>query len=315
MKVLVTGANGFIGRHVLRCLERHYLEAVVLGRVRPSGVALESFIEADLLTCTDLDERLGASGATHLLHLAWVTEHGAFWESPQNYDWVRASVGLVRAFASVGGRHVVAAGSCAEYDWSHGLCREHSTPLSPASTYGVAKDATRRLLSALCEGAGLSLAWGRLFLAHGEGEDPRRLVPGLIDALTGARPAFAVNRHAWRDFLQAGDVAEGFVALLRYGARGDYNISSGQPLQIGDLVRELAIQLDADPDAVLGLPAVARRGEPGLLLGESRRLQALGWQPRHSLSSALAETIASRALAGRSMPAARSIPSHAEGTS
>ncbi len=47
MKVLVTGANGFIGRHVLRCLERHYLEAVVLGRVRPSVVALESFIEAD----------------------------------------------------------------------------------------------------------------------------------------------------------------------------------------------------------------------------------------------------------------------------
>lgn len=314
MKILVTGANGFIGRHVLRCLARHYLEAVVLGRVCPPGVARDAFVQADLLSSSDLDERLRATGATHLLHLAWVTEHGAFWESPQNYDWVRASVALVRAFAAAGGRHVVAAGSCAEYDWSHGLCREHSTPLAPASTYGVAKDATRRLLSALCESAGLSLAWGRLFLSHGEGEDSRRLVPGLIDALTGVRPAFAVNRHAWRDFLQAGDVAEGFVALLRYGARGDYNISSGQPLQIGELVRQLANQLDADPDAVLALPAVARRGEPDLLVGESRRLQALGWRPRHSLASALAETIASRALAGRPMPAARSIPSHAEGT-
>ncbi|HPU52483.1 MAG TPA: NAD(P)-dependent oxidoreductase [Burkholderiaceae bacterium] len=314
MKVLVTGANGFIGRHVLRCLARHYIEAVALGRSCPAGVAREAFIEADLLDCTDLPERLSDSGVTHLLHLAWVTEHGAFWASPQNFDWVQASVALVRAFALSGGRHVVVAGTCAEYDWSHGLCREHTTPIAPVSTYGVAKDATRRLLSSLCESSGLSLAWGRVFLTHGQGEDARRLVPGLIDALTGARPAFAVNRHAWRDFLPAGDVAEGLVALLRYGARGDYNISSGQPLQIGELVRELAVQLGADPDRVLSLPAPPRRGEPALLVGESQRLQALGWQPRHSLRSALAETIASRALAGHSTSAARSIPSHAEET-
>ena len=315
MKVLLTGASGFIGRHVLHCLARHSCEVVALGRVCPPGVAREAFIEADLLACTGLAERLREAGATHLLHLAWVTGHGAFWESPLNDDWVSASVALVRAFAAAGGRHVVAAGSCAEYDWSHGRCREHSTPLAPASTYGVAKDATRRLLSALCESEGLSLGWGRLFLAHGAGEDPRRLVPGLIDALTGARPAFAVNRHAWRDFLQAGDVAEGLFALLRHGARGDYNVSSGQPLQIGELVRQLAVQLDADPDAVLGLPAVARPGEPALLFGDSQRLRALGWRPRHSLSSALAETIASRALPGRPLAAARSIPLHAEGTS
>ena len=70
MKILVTGANGFIGRHVLRCLARHYLEAVVLGRVCPPGVAREEFIPADLLDSADLDERLRAAGSTHLLHLA-----------------------------------------------------------------------------------------------------------------------------------------------------------------------------------------------------------------------------------------------------
>lgn len=294
MRVLVTGAGGFLGRHVLRCLARHHIDAVAIGRRRPAEMPESHFVRIDLLARPDLARPLEKLGATHLLHLAWETEHGRFWQAASNFDWVDASVRLVQAFGRAGGRHVVAAGSCAEYDWSHGLCREHSTPLAPSSTYGTAKDAARRLLMAMGEDAGLSVAWARLFLLHGAGEDPRRLVPSLIDTFAGRRAPFPVNHGTWRDLLHASDAAEGLVALLRYGAQGAYNLSAGQPTRLSEVVQAIARRFGADPSLVLRLPAAPRRDEPELLVGESRRLQALGWQPRHPLASGLAETIEAR---------------------
>ena len=100
---------------------------------------------------------------THLLHLAWYAEHHAYWTAPQNLDWVGASLRLVRAFAEQGGTRAVLAGTCAEYDWTQGVCVEGATPIRPRGLYGVAKDAVRRVVEAFAAGAGLSAAWGRIF--------------------------------------------------------------------------------------------------------------------------------------------------------
>jgi nucleoside-diphosphate-sugar epimerase len=223
-----------------------------------------------------------------------VTEHGAYWNSPENLCWAHATSRLVQAFCESGGRHVVVAGTCAEYDWSHGLCRERSTPLEPATLYGVAKDATRRLVSAACAAHGVSCAWGRIFLVHGEGESSRRVVPSLADALAGARAPFAVDLAAWRDFLHVSDVAEGLVALARHGADGPYNVSSGEPVQLRELVNRVADLFDVDPRPVVSLGPASRPGEPPILVGESLRLRALGWRPRLSFAEGLALTLESR---------------------
>ena len=197
---------------------------------------------------------------------------------------------LVDAFCAAGGQQVVIAGTCAEYDWTHGYCREDSTPLNPASLYGTAKDATRRLVMAVCAQHQVPCAWGRVFLPYGSGEASQRLISSLIGVFRGKRPPFGVNAAAYRDFLHASDVAEGFIALLRSGASGAYNISTGRPVQLGDVVQELARLLNADPQAVLGL-TTERSGEPPLLVGENRKLKTLGWQPALSLAQGLERTV------------------------
>lgn len=294
MRVLLTGADGFVGRHVLAGLLRSGAEVVALGRTRPRGLAAASFVEADLLADAALPAAIVRAAPTHLIHLAWVTGHGAFWSSPENPRWAWATTRLAQSFCDAGGRHVVIAGTCAEYDAAHGLCREDSTPLEPSTLYGVAKDATRRLVAAVCAAHGATCAWGRIFLVHGAGEDSRRLVPSLVAALTGASPPFAVNLPAWRDFLHASDVAEGLVALARHGADGAYNVSSGEPVRLREIVTRVAALLGADPSPILDLGAAARPGEPPLLVGESLRLRALGWRPRLSLADGLARTLESR---------------------
>lgn len=290
MRVLLTGASGFLGRYMVDALAQAGIETVVLGRQRPPNKVLKHFIEADLLATQDFTALVEESAATHLLHMAWYAEHGKYWGSPLNLRFVDSTLRLVEAFCHAGGDQVVITGTCAEYDWSQGYCREDSTPLNPATLYGTAKDAARRLAMAVCAQHQVRCAWGRIFSPYGTGESNQRLIPSLMDVFQNKRPPFAVNATAYRDFLHASDVAAGFLALLRTGATGCYNISSGHPVPLFDLVERLARLFDADPQAVLGL-AVERLSEPPLLIGENLKLKALGWQPALTLDQGLERTV------------------------
>lgn len=282
MKVLLTGASGFIGRHVLNQLLDSEVDVVVAGRSRPVGFKGD-FIEVDLLQTEDHDGIVQHAGASHLIHLAWYAEHRQYWTSPLNLRWVDASVRLVEAFCAAGGQKVIAAGTCAEYDWTVGFCREDITPLIPTTLYGTAKDATRRLLNAVCKSHQTQFVWARIFLPYGLGEDSRRLIPSLIDVFQGKRPPFGVNATAYRDFLHVKDVANGFIRLLLSNGQGSYNIASGQPTQIAEVVRSIAHGLQGDPHVVLDL-STERPSEPEILFGDSQKLRALGWQPMHSIN-------------------------------
>lgn len=281
-RVLLTGASGFIGRHVLTQFERQGVSVMVVGRTRPRGFS-GKFIEADLLHPGSCESIAREARATHLVHMAWHVEHSNFWSSSTNLRWVDASVRLLESFCAEGGQHVVVAGTCAEYDWSAGYCREDETPLVPATLYGTAKDATRRLFTAICETNGVGFAWGRIFLPYGFGEDNRRLIPSLFEVFRGRRQPFGVNAEAFRDFIHVEDVSRGFVHLLHSNAVGSYNISSGKPTSIINLVCLVANACNADPRLVLDL-ALDRPSEPRLLVGDNSKLERLGWTATQNIS-------------------------------
>ena len=288
MRVLLTGGSGFVGRYVLKALLHQRTEVVVVGRTRPQPAV--PFIESDLLSVSEFRPLLQQLRPTHLLHLAWYAEHGKYLTSPLNLRWAEATTRLVEAFCAAGGQQVVIAGTCAEYDWTHGYCREDGTPLNPATLYGAAKDATRRLSMAVCSQHQVPCAWGRIFLPYGYGESTSRLIPSLIDVFRGGREPFGVNATAYRDFLHASDVAEGFVRLLTTGASGAYNMCSGEPVRLAEVVRTLASSLGADPESVLAL-TTERPGEPPLLVGDNLKLKALGWRPELTLAQGLERTL------------------------
>lgn len=286
MKVLLTGASGFIGRHVLHALQARGIDTVVAARQPEMLPYRIETIKADLLHATDFTALTAQANATHLLHLAWYAEHGKYWNSPINLQWVDTTVRLAEAFCQTGGQKVVMAGTCAEYDWSYGYCHEASTPPNPHTLYGSAKDACRRLVSAICREHGIPIAWGRIFFPFGPGEHPQRLIPSLIRVLRGEAAPFGINASAYRDLLAASDTAEAFISLLQADAEGVFNICSGEPRQLGQVLRDLARLLNGDPSPILHL-ASSRPGEPHLLAGDNSRLCQLGWRPRLSFHQAL----------------------------
>lgn len=289
IRVAVTGATGFIGSHVLASLVRRGVDYRVLGRVCPADVADERFIRVDLLE-DKLEERLFGLQCTHLIHLAWYAEHGRFWTSTANFDWAMATLALVRAF-TVDGCHVTIAGSCAEYDWSQGLCVEGRTPLIPHTLYGQVKAATARLAAAASKSAGADCCWARIFLPFGPGESRERLIPAVIDALRGRRDGLTVGGDAWRDFMAVEDVADAIVHLSLGCYDGEVNVCSGEPRMVADVVQEIRSAIVNPIDTYTLDCGLTREGEPRWLFGDNGRLRSTGWEPLSPFSERLANYV------------------------
>lgn len=293
-RVLVTGGRGFIGRHALRPLAERGYEVLVPTTGAATGRETDvHMVSCDLLSPGAAERVIAETKPTHLLHLAWYTEHGNFWNSPENLGWLAASVRLLGAFTAAGGRRAVIAGSCAEYDWSAPQpCIESATALRPHTLYGACKKALFEVTSAHATLAGLSLAWGRIFLVHGPHEAHSRFVPSLIRSMLAKQAVPMTHGLQRRDFLHAADVAEAFAALLDSAVIGPVNIGSGDPLRLIDVANQIAGRLDATRFLRVGeLPA--RSDDPDALFPDVTRLSdEVGWKPRFSLAAGLDDSIA-----------------------
>lgn len=286
-RVLVTGASGFIGRHALAPLRERGFEVHAVCRHRLCEGEGVVWHETDLLAPDRAAELLERVRPAHLLHLAWYAVPGLYWTSSENARWLEASLDLVRSFARHGGRRLVVAGSCAEYDWrSDGTCDERTTPLLPSTPYGKAKLELQRAIDA----GGFDAAWGRVFHCFGPHERPERFVPSVVRSLLKGERVKCSHGNQLRDFLYVEDLGDAFAALLDSSVRGAINLGSGTPITIRALATRLAQKLAGDE--LLDFGAVPP-GDPPVLVPRLARQEAeLAWAPRQTFESALDATIA-----------------------
>jgi nucleoside-diphosphate-sugar epimerase len=296
--VLVTGGTGVIGRWVVRVLAAQGEQVHVVARTSGSARLPPGAVphDVDLLDEQAVTRLLAELQPRKIVHLAWETAHGRFWESPQNADWERATTRLVREARDRRAERVVVAGTCAEYDWTQleetgGRCDERSTPLRPATAYGRAKLRTLEHLSSLPAAASW-LAWGRVFSPYGPGEAPGRLVPSLVTSLLEGRPAHVANPTLVRDYLHAEQVGRGLVALLHSGVGGAVNVASGVPMPLGELARCVADAAGRPELVQLGTGA-PQSHEPARLVADVARLRdEVGFRPDVDLAAGLRDVVA-----------------------
>jgi nucleoside-diphosphate-sugar epimerase len=290
-RVLVTGATGFVGQYTLLPLRELGFEVHVAGRKPPNDPAV-TYHRANLFDPADTLRIAREAKASHLLHLAWDTEPGRFWNSPLNLDWVGASLAMVRAFAEAGGTRAVLAGTCAEYRWGAEVpLDENRAELAPATLYGVSKDALRRIVSSYAETASLSFAWGRIFFLYGPGEKPGRLVSDAIRALIGRQPFATTDGNQRRDFMHVEDVACAFALLLASEVQGAVNIGSGEAVPVRSILEAIARETAGQKMLRLGeRPRPAN--DPAVIEAAVDRLRyEVGFIPHHAMVDGLAQTV------------------------
>ena len=292
IKTLVTGASGFIGRHSLPLLLKagHEVHAVSLKKKNPiiSGV---NWHQADLKSYSQTKKIFADIRPTHLLHFAWTTEPGSFWDDLENKKWVQASLELLKTFQMHGGRRIVIAGTCAEYEWNEQICSEIKTRIKPATLYGNCKNELQLKANTFCKKYKLSLCWGRIFFVYGPYEHPVRLIPSVINSLLSKKVAECTHGEQYRDLLYVEDVASGFVALLCTEVTGIVNIGSGESSMLKNIIETIGEKVGY-PELIRLGSIPSRLGDPIRLVADINKLRKeVGWSPKFSLDVGLDKTI------------------------
>lgn len=294
--IIVTGATGFIGRHCIKhLLEANYHVHAIYHSQPPAPNSATSGVitwhQCDLLDEAATAELIEKIAAEFFLHFAWYAEPGKFWTSSLNDEWLRASLHLLRSFHAAGGKRFVGAGSCAEYEWSHPVLNELTTPQIPETLYGVRKNEFFQEAARLSESLGFDFAWGRIFWLYGPGEDKRRLVPYVINSLLSNEKANCSAGIQQRDFLYVDDVALAFAGLVDSTVRGPINIGSGEAVAVKSIIEKIACILDKEDLVQLGALATPENEPPCIVADTNRLANELGFSPRFSLDQGLMQTL------------------------
>ena len=306
MRVLVTGADGFVGRHLCAHLQACRDDVVAPGGPR-EGAGEDEF-RLDVTRPQDvraLVERVRPEG---VIHLAGLSSVGKSHQAPAAYFQVNAlgTVHLLAALKEAAPQaRVLLVGSGEMYGaLPPDVAATEDMPLRPLSPYAASKVAAEVAGLQFHASYGLQVISVRPFNHLGAGQDANFVVPSFAAQLQAiargaSEPLLRVgNLEPIRDFSHVKDVVAAYRLLLEAGEPGQaYNICSGEGRSIRSLLDEL-LRLSSVHAQVEVDPARVRPVELPSLVGNPARLRRLGWAPCHTVSEALQDALAEHAQCG-----------------
>lgn len=243
MKVMVTGATGFVGRHIVTRLLDGGHAVVAVARDAERARTMPWFAQVEFVAC-DLAAGFTSLLGNHdvpdaLIHLAWpgLPNYKNFFHIGKNLP---SDLAFLEAAVSAGIHQVMVAGTCLEYGMQYGPLTEDMAT-APHTPYGFAKDTLRKSLQLLQKERPFTLQWMRLFYMYGEGQNPNSLLAQLDRAIDQGDAVFNMSAgDQLRDYLAIAEVAENFALALEHPDRcqGVINCSSGRPVSVVDLVSD-----------------------------------------------------------------------------
>jgi GDP-4-dehydro-6-deoxy-D-mannose reductase len=309
VRVLVTGAGGFVAPHLVEVLRREEPGISIFGVLLPqTGVAQApgagiSLLEADLNDPASAASLLDEVAPDRVVHLAAQSSVHRSWIDPGGT--LRTNVlGLVNLLDAVRRRGlrpaVLVVGSAEEYGLvaPEDVPVKETTPLRPSSPYAVSKVAQAALARLYGPAGGMKVVLTRSFHHTGPGRGEAfaesSFARQIAEVEAGRRPPVlrVGNLEAVRDYTDVRDVVRAYWELLEQGEEGEvYNVCSGRGRRIGDLLDEL-LRLSGARVEIKVDPARLRPSDVPVLVGDPTRLRAAtGWEPRIPLEQTLLDLL------------------------
>jgi GDP-4-dehydro-6-deoxy-D-mannose reductase len=315
MRVLVTGADGFVGRYLLRHLlgSGHELAGAVRhGSDAARGWLTDAEYRAVRWLGLELEdqasvEQLFRSRVDAVVHLAAVASGSEAREDPGR-AWVVNAAGTARLLEAAAAARdagtadplVLVVSSAEVYGPGQGR-RAEDAPTLPVSPYAASKAGAELSAAEVGRRTGLRIIVARPFQHTGPGQTDRYVVPAFARRLRdakreGARQVPVGNLAPVRDISDVRDVVAAYAALLDRGVPGQtYNVCRGDGVSLEELFRKLSALIGVRAEPVPD-PALTRPSDIPHLVGDNTRLRAAtGWSPSISLDQTLKDVVDAQA--------------------
>lgn len=253
--VLVTGATGFIGKHAIDILRDRNVNTIALfNNTKPELEDAKSsicWLRCDITNQKQLANLISTNNPTKLIHLAWYVNPVDYWTSIKNYDFLMASMNLLRLFEQNGGKRVIFAGTAAEF---HGTRTEYTN----------CKRILRELMLAYCKSTNIHGSWGSINYVFGPGDYTSKLVPQIIKTAMDGKLLELKYPKQFTNYLYVRDVARKFVELLDSIENIYTDIKSKNDIRLGDLVNYIGYRMNVpgsldkqmELSPIFGVPSV-----------------------------------------------------------
>lgn len=284
MKAIVTGANGFAGRHLVQYL-RDRGDAVIA-----AGHGAD--VEIDFRFVEDAKSLVAQAQPDVIFHLAGTSSVKEVQRDPVsgNQNVVQPALNVLEAVVTEAAHaRVLLVSTCHVYGRPARLPIDEAAPLAPVDLYGGARAAVEYMV-ATYRARGAQVVIARAFHHTGPGQDRRFAVAGwAARAVAGDRAIPVGDLSLRRDYSDVRDIVAGYALLAAHGQPGEaYNLCSGRAVALSEIFALAAPDVTPAPD-----PARMRRNDPPVLLGTSARAEALGWTRRYALEDTIDDLRAS----------------------
>ena len=303
-KILVTGANGFVARHLIDALRARGDEVVGVDVGATSAWEVERYYSCNLIGVDAIKIILSIERPDVIIHLAAVSSVAQSWKMPVDSFLNNTNIFLnvAEAVRALGlASRILSVGSSEEYGnvpkEEMPINEEH--PLSPASPYAVARVAQEQLSRLYAEGFGLDVVMTRSFNQIGPGQRPAFVVPSFVDQLmAGKREGKKTvevkvgDLSIVRDFLDVRDAVAAYLLLMDKGETGKvYNVCSGIGRTLHEVLETVAKIVGVGVEISID-PARIRPADNHVIVGSNEKVRKLGWTLSHTLESSIRDMVA-----------------------
>ena len=239
LKVLITGASGFVGSALVEKLSMSGCEVMALSRtcIETKTTSTVQWLKADLSLPESYREEVKAFSPEIVVHLSWQDiPDFSFDTSIMNLNQSLEFLAFVLEIESC--NKILISGSCLEYNKAQGECKE-SDVCSPKDHFIWAKNSIYLWLSMRCAQKEVVLGWFRIFYVYGPGQRPGSLVPTILSSLKNNELPYLRTPKNANDYIFIDDVIDAFyVAIIsKKISSGIYNLGSGTSTTVLDICR------------------------------------------------------------------------------
>lgn len=285
MRILITGATGFIGKHLVPLLTRHQL--LLLGRKEAHfSQGSVSYVRGDLADLASWKKQVEDFAPDACIHLAWKgLPDYSFASCLENFN---ISARLFEFLGLNGCKKIFAAGTCWEYGNLQGVVKEEGSS-KELSLFASFKTSLRLVGESLAVQRRVNFIWGRIFFVYGPGQRGTSLIPSCYSSLAIGQHPVVKNPKAVCDFIHVADVAAAIKALIETeGVCGTFNIGSGFATEVVRVCHYVAQALKIEDKLSDGSDFSDREGfwaDISLISNKT------GWKPQIPFQRGVEETI------------------------